>query len=88
MALGKYHIQIQYDFDPPQKWRTDLQMQYMGKEFAKGAFFVLKNLSGGNRAYRLVKCDHAPRDNSQSVEVLDMHNTGAINLNSSNMGDI
>lgn len=80
MALGKYHIQYRYDFDPPEKWRTDLQLQYLGKDFARGAFFAIKQLCGGNRSYRLVKSNYAPQILDR-VEVIDTHNTGEVKLN-------
>ena len=74
MALGKYHIQIQYDFDPPEKWRNDCYLQYLGKDFARGAFYVLKNkhLNERKTSYRLVKSDQCP-DWTDSIEVLDTY---------------
>lgn len=81
MAAGKYHIQLK--LAEGLGWRTDLRMQSMGKDFAKGAFFVLRGLQGGNCAYRLVKCNVPPNANTpiKDIEVLDAHTTGEIKLN-------
>ena len=72
MAAGKYDIQFLL---PSGKWQTDLGMQMMVKDFAKGCFFAIKSLIGGNTTYRLIK-----RDNGEIIE-LDQHHTGQIKLN-------
>lgn len=89
MATGKYHIQLRYDFDPLKEWKTDLRMQGMGKDFAKGAFFVLRGLAGGSIQYRLVKCNVPPHRMTpeESIEVLETYNTGKISLNATEISD-
>lgn len=84
MANGKYHIQIRYDFDPLGRWKTDLRMQGMVKDFARGAFFVLRGLAGGSTEYRLVKSNVPPHAKTpeESIEVIETHRTGNISLNS------
>lgn len=69
MANGKHDIQM---LMADGSWRTDLRMQMMGRDFARGAFFALKGLSGGGLTYRLIR-----REGSKVVEI-DQHKTGHI----------
>lgn len=62
---------------PTDRWKTDLRMRDMGKDFAKGAFFALKSFNGGGILYRLVK-----QEDDGSYTELDRYGTGNIRVNS------